>query len=61
MQAWIRGGVDLGWLICGDEATFYIFRAGQTEPEKRTSITKLAGEGPVAGFEADLTDIWAGL
>jgi hypothetical protein len=39
----------------------YIFRAGQTEPEKRTGISNLAGEGAVAGFEAHLTDIWAGL
>jgi len=61
MQAWIRGGVSLGWLIDGDEKAVYIYRLGQAEPEKRTGMTKLAGEGPVAGFEADLTDLWAGL
>jgi len=26
-----------------------------------TGILTLAGEGPVTGFELDLTDIWAGL
>ena len=61
MADWIAAGVDLGWLIQGDKETVYIFRAGQAEPEIRTGIQKLPGEGPVAGFEADLTDIWAGL
>ena len=61
MQDWIRGGVELAWLIDGDEQTVYIYRAGQQEPEKQTGIMKLAGEGPVAGFELDLTDIWAGM
>jgi Uma2 family endonuclease len=61
METWMRGGVDLGWLIQADRKTVYIYRAGQPEPEKRTGIKKLKGEGPVAGFELDLTDIWAGL
>jgi Uma2 family endonuclease len=58
MQEWIRGGVDLAWLIHADKKTVYIYRAGASEPEKRTNISKLAGEGPVAGFEFDLTSIW---
>jgi len=61
MERWMRGGVDLGWLIHGDAKTVYIYRAGQAEAEERTGISKLAGEGPVAGFELDLTGIWAGL
>jgi len=61
MEEWMRGGAELGWLIHGDHKTVYIYRAGQKEAEKRTGITKLLGEGPVAGFELDLTDIWAGL
>ena len=61
MEEWMRAGVDLGWLIHGDEQTVYIYRAGEKEAEKRTGITKLSGEGPVAGFDLDLTDIWAGL
>jgi Uma2 family endonuclease len=61
MQEWIRGGVELGWLVHGDARTVYIYRAGDQEAEQRTGIAKLAGEGPVAGFELDLTDIWAGL
>jgi Uma2 family endonuclease len=61
MEEWMRGGVELGWLIQADRKTVYIYRAGQPEPEKRTGIKKLKGEGPVAGFELDLTDICAGL
>jgi Uma2 family endonuclease len=61
MKEWMRAGVDLAWLIHGDEQTVYLYRAGQKEAEKRTGITKLAGEGPVVGFDLDLTDVWAGL
>ena len=61
MQEWIRAGVELAWLIHGDERTVYIYGAGQTDAEMRTGILKLAGVGPVAGFELDLADIWAGL
>jgi len=61
MEDWIRGGIELGWLIHGDEQTVYIYRVGQNDADKRTGITKLSSEGPVAGFELDLTDIWAGL
>jgi Uma2 family endonuclease len=61
MEEWIRGGVDLAWLIHGDEKTVYIYRVGQDVAETRREILKIAGEGPVAGFELDLADIWAGL
>ena len=61
MQEWLRGGVDLGWLIHGDERAIYIYRAGQAEPEVRSGVGTVAGEGPVAGFELDLAGIWAGL
>ena len=61
MEDWLRGGVELGWLIEGDNQTVYVYRKGQKGPETLTGIGKIAGEGPVAGFELDLTDIWAGL
>src|SRR5258708_7197230 len=60
MEDWLLGGVELACLIDGDNQTVYIYRAGRKE-EKRICITKLAGEGPVEGFELDLTDTWAGL
>jgi len=61
MEEWMRAGVELGWLIDGDQQTVYVYRAGQAGPETQTGVLKIAGEGPVAGFELDLTDIWAGL
>jgi Uma2 family endonuclease len=61
MQEWLRGGIELGWLIDGDAQSVYIYGAGKNEPEKRTGIATLLGEGPVAGCALDLTDIWAGL
>ena len=61
MQEWLRGGVALAWLIHGDQKTVYIYRAGQSEPEKKSGIVKLPAEAPLDGFELDLTDIWAGL
>jgi Uma2 family endonuclease len=61
MQEWMRAGVELAWLIDGDEQTVHVYRAGHDGAEILTGILKISGEGPVAGFELDLTDIWAGL
>jgi Uma2 family endonuclease len=61
LKDWMANGVQLGWLIDGDDRTVYIYRAGQEAAETRAGIAKLQGEGPVAGFELDLTEIWAGL
>jgi Uma2 family endonuclease len=61
MCDWMTSGVQLSWLIDGDNETVYIYRAGKSDAETRTAIPKLAGEGPVAGFELDLSEIWAGL
>jgi Uma2 family endonuclease len=60
MTEWIAGGVKLAWLIDGDHKTVYVYRPSK-EPRKHIGITKLAGEGPVAGFELDLTHIWTGV
>jgi Uma2 family endonuclease len=61
MDDWMANGVQLGWLIHGDKQTVYIYRAGRSDFEKRSGIPTLAGEGPLAGFDLDLTEIWAGL
>jgi Uma2 family endonuclease len=61
MLAWMAEGVELAWLIDGDNETVYIYRAGSQKPEKRTGISALPGEGPVDGFVLDLRAIWAGL
>ena len=61
MADWMANGVQLSWLIDGDNQTVYIYRARQSDPDTRTAISRLVGEGPVAGFELTLTEIWAGL
>jgi len=61
MEEWIGAGVELAWLIQPDEKTILIYRAGRSDAETRTGILTVAGEGPVAGFELELAEIWAGL
>jgi Uma2 family endonuclease len=61
MEEWVRAGVELAWLIQPDEKTIFIYRAGRSDAEVRTEILTVAGEGPVAGFELELGEIWAGL
>src|SRR5260370_25378512 len=54
MEEWIRAGGELAWLIRAKKQTVYVYLAGQTGAEERTGILKIAGEGPVDGFELDL-------
>ena len=61
MLDWMEGGVELGWLIDGDRQTVLLYRAGRKHPEKRQGLETIAGEGSLAGFELDLTEIWEGL
>jgi Uma2 family endonuclease len=61
MDDWMANGVQLTWLIDGDNETVYIHRSGESTVETRTGLSKLAGEGPLAGSELDLSEIWAGL
>lgn len=61
MEEWLRGGVELAWLIHGDEQKVYVYRAGHAEPAVLSSVATLKADGPVAGFELDLISIWAGL
>ena len=61
MEQWIDNGVALAWLIDGDKRTVYEYRAGSS-CRKHTGIKRLdAGDGPVQGFSAELTDVWLGL
>jgi Uma2 family endonuclease len=53
MQEWLRGEVDLAWLIDADAKTVYIYPAGRTEPEQQANLTTRPGEGPIAGFNLD--------
>jgi Uma2 family endonuclease len=60
MQLWAANGVDLGWLIDGDNRRVFVYR-GASEPRVVTNAASIAGEGPVEGFVLPLGEIWAGL
>jgi Uma2 family endonuclease len=60
MRVWIANGVDLGWVIDGDERCVYIFRKDGQEEVVRDA-ERIAGEGPVEGFVLELREIWEGL
>jgi Uma2 family endonuclease len=60
MRLWAANGVELGWLIDGDNRSVYVFR-GTAEPRVVKDVESIAGEGPVDGFVLPLGDIWAGL
>ena len=60
MRLWAANGVELGWLIDGDNRCVYVYR-GTAEPRLVSDGESIAGEGPVEGFVLPLGDIWAGL
>ena len=60
MERWIANGVQLAWLIDGDNETVYVYRKGRN-PMTRRGLQELAGEGPVKGFRVKLAVIWRGL
>jgi Uma2 family endonuclease len=57
MQEWIANGARLAWLIDPSLRSVTIYRPGGSV-ETRTNIDSIAGEGPVADFVLDLTDVW---
>jgi Uma2 family endonuclease len=60
MRQWMDNGVELGWLIDGDNRCVYVYRRG-CEMRQVRDASRIAGEGQVEGFVLDLTDIWEGL
>jgi Uma2 family endonuclease len=60
MRLWTSSGVDLGWLIDGDNRTVHVYR-GAAEPRIVANADVIEGEGPVAGFVLPLTAISDGL
>ena len=57
MLEWIANGAQLGWMINPRTESVTIYRPGH-EPELRSGITEVTGEGPVEGFVLDLQPIW---
>jgi Uma2 family endonuclease len=50
-------GTQLGWLIDPERRVVEIYRNGQG-PETLENTERIAGDGPVAGFELDLRRVW---
>jgi Uma2 family endonuclease len=57
MREWIANGSQLGWLINPDDRSVEIYRPDR-EPELRTGVESIEGEGPVEGFTLDLRRVW---
>ena len=57
MQEWIDNGAELGWMLDPKSKSVTIYRTGR-EPEIRTGLNELAGEGVVDGFVLDLGPVW---
>lgn len=56
MKVWISNGALAGWLIDPREEVSFIFKPGMPEKEVRRGLNqKISGDGPVAGFELDLS------
>lgn len=60
MEAWIAGGVELGWLIDPKRRAVLVYRIGAGSL-RLNAPKKLAGEGPIEGFLLELQGVWAGL
>jgi Uma2 family endonuclease len=57
MREWIANGSQLGWLINPDDRSVEVYRPDR-DPELRTSVESIEGEGPVEGFTPDLRPVW---
>ncbi len=57
MKNWIKNGVELAWLIDPREEVSVVYRPGHSEEKVEGLNKRLFGEGPVAGFELDLSRI----
>lgn len=55
MRVWIKNGADAAWLIDPDNEISYVFRPGKSEEKVQGFDKKIKGEGPVEGFELDLS------
>ncbi len=57
MLRWAENGASLGWLIDPDNRSVLIYTS-PTAPVTVVSSTTLEGNGPVAGFQLDLAELW---
>ncbi len=56
MEAWLRNGVQLGWLVDPPSRSVLIYEPGR-KPRPETGSTVHAS-GPAEGFVLDLNEVW---
>lgn len=55
MKVWLKNGCVLGWLVDPRGKSAFIFRPGKPNEEIKGFDAVIRGEGPVSGFELDLS------
>lgn len=60
MQEWMASGARLGWLIdvYTGEGEVWVYRQGDSEPERLERPDSLSGEAVAEGLIVDLTRVW---
>lgn len=60
MQEWMASGARLGWLIdvYTKEGEVWVYRQGESEPERLERPDSLSGEDVAEGLSVDLTRVW---
>lgn len=57
MAEWIANGAMLGWILDGEHRRVHIYRA-IGDVEVLEGVNSIQGEGPLATFQLDLSQIW---
>lgn len=55
MEVWLKNGVQLGWLVDPRGKITFIYRPGKSVEVVKGGDKKIIGEGPVQGFNLDLS------
>ncbi len=60
MQEWMASGARLGWLIdvYTEEGEVWVYRQGESEPERLKRPDSLSGENVAEGLIVDLARVW---
>jgi Uma2 family endonuclease len=56
MEEWMANGCELGWLLDVKRFRVHVYRTSGVQILDNPATVH--GEGPVAGFELDLAEIW---
>jgi Uma2 family endonuclease len=57
VEAWMANGAKLGWLVDPYNRNVMVYEPGQAA--RVETADKVAGSGPIMGFELDLASVWS--